>query len=86
MQWTNTAPTMEVVKALEQFFPGINEKALANSVDRYRRMKIWKSTPAIEPGPMETFQDVLVQGNVLEQAKRVKFQDLIVTEYTSKAK
>ena len=86
MQWTNAALTMEVVKALEQFFPGINEKALANSVDRYRRMKIWKSTPAIEPGPMETFQDVLVQGNVLEQAKRVKFQDLIITEYTNKAK
>jgi NitT/TauT family transport system substrate-binding protein len=86
MQWTNSAPTGDVVKALEQFFPGINEKALANSVDRYRRMKIWKSTPAIEPGPMETFQDVLVQGNVLEQGKRVKYQDLILTEYTSKAK
>lgn len=86
MKWTNAAPTMEVVKALEQFFPGINEKALANSVDRYRKMKIWKSSPAIEPGPMETFQDVLVQGNVLEQGKRVKFQDLILTEYANKAK
>jgi NitT/TauT family transport system substrate-binding protein len=86
MQWTNSAPIADVVKALEQFFPGINEKALANSVERYRGMKIWKSTPAIEAGPMETFQDVLVQGNVLEQGKRVKYQDLVLTEYTSKAK
>jgi NitT/TauT family transport system substrate-binding protein len=86
LQWTNTAPTGEVVKALQDFFPGINDKALANSVERYRTMKIWKSTTGIEPGPMDTFQDVLVQGNVLEQSKRVKFQDLIVTDYSSKAK
>jgi NitT/TauT family transport system substrate-binding protein len=86
MQWTNAASTAEIVKALDQFFPGVNEKALAGAAERYRKLKIWKNTPAIEPGPMETFQDVLVQGNVLEPAKRVKFQDLILTEYASKAK
>ena len=86
MQWTQAASTAELVKALDQFFPGVNEKALAGAAERYRRLKIWKSTPVIEPGPMETFQDVLVQGNVLEQSKRVKFQDLVLTEYASKVK
>jgi NitT/TauT family transport system substrate-binding protein len=86
MQWTQAASAAEIVKALDQFFPGVNEKALAGAAERYRRLKIWKSTPVIEPGPMETFQDVLVQGNVLEQSKRVKFQDLVLTEYASKVK
>jgi NitT/TauT family transport system substrate-binding protein len=86
MQWTSSASTSDLIKALDQFFPGVNEKALANAAERYRRLKIWKSTPVIEPGPMETFQDILIQGNVLEQGKRVKFQDLILTEYASKAK
>ena len=85
MKWTDTAPIAELVKALEPFFPGVNPQALAAGSERYRRLKIWKSTPGIEPGPMEKFQDVLVQGNVLEQNKRVKFQDLILTEFTSKA-
>ena len=74
------------MKALEPFFPGVNPQALAAGAERYRRLKIWKSTPAIEPGPMEKFQDILVQGNVLEPDKRVKFQDLVLTEFTSKAK
>jgi hypothetical protein len=40
----------------------------------------------IDPGPIETFQDVLVQGNVLEAAKKVKYESLIVTDFASKAK
>jgi hypothetical protein len=40
----------------------------------------------IEPAAMEKFQDILVQGGVLEQAKRVKFQDLVVTEFFNKVK
>ena len=74
------------MKAIEQFFPGVNEKALANAAERYRRLKIWKSTPVIEPTAIEKFQDILVHGNVLEQGKRVKFQDLVLTDYAAKAK
>ena len=41
----------------------------------------------IEPAAMEKFQDILVQGGVLEQAKRVKFQDLVVSQdYFNKVK
>jgi hypothetical protein len=35
---------------------------------------------------MEKFQDILVQGHVLEPAKRVKFQDLVVTEFFNRTK
>jgi len=40
----------------------------------------------IDPRAIEKLQDVLVQGNVLEPAKRVKFADLVVTEFASKAR
>ena len=75
-----------LVKTLEQFFPGVDPKAMAASAERYRRLKIWKSTPVIEPPPMEKFQDILVQGHVLEPGKRVKFQDLVVTEFFNRTK
>jgi NitT/TauT family transport system substrate-binding protein len=85
-KWTQAAPTAEVVESIKEFFPGVNPKALAAATDRYRRLKIWKATPAIEPGPIEKFQDILVQGDVLTTAKRVKHQDLILAEFASKAK
>jgi NitT/TauT family transport system substrate-binding protein len=85
-KWTQAAATNDVVKAIDQFFPGVSPKALAYAIDRYRRLKIWKDTPAIQPGPIRKFQDILVDGGVLAPDKRVKFEDLILTEFASKAK
>jgi hypothetical protein len=45
-----------------------------------------KSTPKIDPSSLEKLQDILVQGGVLEAAKRVKFVDLMRPEFASKAK
>src|SRR5216684_6933275 len=86
MQWTASAPPAEIATALAPFFPGVTAQALLGAAERYRRLKIWKSTPVIEPKAIERFQDILVQGHVLEQGKRVKFSDLIATEFASKAK
>ncbi len=86
MKWTATAPAEEIAGVLQQFFPGVNAKALVAAAQRYQRLKIWKSTPVIEPAAIEKFQDILVQGHVLEPAKRVKFADLVVTEFAAKAK
>jgi len=86
MQWTASAPTAEITKAAEPLFPGVNPQALLNAAERYRRIKMWKTTPVIEPVAIEKFQDILVQGHVLDPNKRVKYQDLVLTEFASKAK
>jgi NitT/TauT family transport system substrate-binding protein len=85
-QWTNTQPPAEVAKAIAEFFPGVNPQALTNASARLRRLNIWKSNPKIEPKAMERFQDILVQGNVLENNKRVKFETLVLSEFANKAK
>jgi NitT/TauT family transport system substrate-binding protein len=85
-KWTEAAPATEIAKVLEPYFPGITMPALTASAERYRRLKIWKSTPVIDAAAIEKFQDILVQGNVLEQTKRVKFADLVRGEFASKAK
>src|SRR5690348_3736079 len=86
MKWTASAPASEIAAILAQYFPGVNPKALVGAAQRYQRLKIWKDTPVIEPAAMEKFQDILVQGHVLDPAKRVKFSDLVVTEFAAKAK
>jgi NitT/TauT family transport system substrate-binding protein len=85
MKWTAQAPVAELVQALQQFFPGVNPKAMTAAAERYRRLKIWKTSPVIEQAAMEKFQDILVQGGVLEQNKRVKFSDLVTPEFFNKA-
>jgi NitT/TauT family transport system substrate-binding protein len=85
MKWTATAPTAEVVGSLSPFFPGVSKEALTAGTERYRKLGIWKSSPVIEQAAIDGFQDILVQSGVLEQGKRVKFQDLVISDYARKA-
>ena len=86
MTWTASAPIPELVKAVEPFFTGVSPQAITAACERYRRLGMWKTTPVIEEKPIEKFQDILVEGNVLEKAKRVKFADLILNDFALKAK
>ena len=85
-KWTDAASTDEIVYAIRQFFPGVDLRAMTAAAERYRKLKIWKSSPVIEPKAIERFQEILVNGHVLDRAKRVKFQDLVLTEFAGKAK
>lgn len=86
MTWTQTAPLGDLVKALAPFFPGVAEKAVEGASARYRRLGMWKTTPVIEEKPIEKFQDILVNGRVLEKDKRIKFADLVTNDFARKAK
>jgi NitT/TauT family transport system substrate-binding protein len=85
-KWTAAAPAGDIVAAIQGFFPGVNPKALTAATERYQKLKIWKTSPVIEPKAIDRFQDILVHGQVLDSNKRVKFQDLVRTEFVSKAK
>jgi NitT/TauT family transport system substrate-binding protein len=85
-KWTASQSTADVAKVLAPYFQGIDSKAMVAAVERYRKLNIWKTTPKIEPKAIEKFQDILVQGNVLDNAKRVKFETLVLTEFANKAK
>ena len=85
-KWTAAASAGDIVAAIQGFFPGVNPKALTAAAERYQKLKIWKTSPVIELQAIDKFQDILVHGNVLDSNKRVKFQDLVRTEFASKAK
>jgi NitT/TauT family transport system substrate-binding protein len=85
-KWTETAPIAEIAKVLEPYFPGIGAQVLTAAAERYRSLKVWKTTPAIDARAIEKLQDILVQGNVLDPAKRVKFGDVVLAGFASKAK
>jgi NitT/TauT family transport system substrate-binding protein len=84
--WTAKASAADIVDAIADFFPGVNRQALINATARYQKLKIWKTSPVIEPKAIDRFQDILVHGHVLEGARRVKFGDLVLTDFAAKAK
>ena len=86
LKWTESAQTAEVVKVLVEFFPGIEPQLLGAAVERYKGIRIWKSSPLIEPQPIRRFEDILVEGGVLENSKRVKFENLVATEFAQKVR
>jgi NitT/TauT family transport system substrate-binding protein len=86
LQWTAGASATDIVDAIEGYFPGVNRQALINATARYQKLKIWKTSPVIEPKAIDRFQAILVHGHVLDDAKRVKFSDLVLTEFAAKAK
>jgi NitT/TauT family transport system substrate-binding protein len=85
MKWTASAPAAEIAAVLQEYFPGVSSQALTAAAQRYQRLKIWKTTPVIEQPAMDKFQDILVQGHVLDANKRVKFDDLVTNEFAKKA-
>jgi NitT/TauT family transport system substrate-binding protein len=85
-KWVEQAPTSELVKALAEFFPGVNVPTLAAAIERYRKLKMWKNSPVIDPKAIDKFQDLLVQGGVLDAKKRVKYEDIVLTDFAKKAK
>jgi NitT/TauT family transport system substrate-binding protein len=84
--WTAAAPIADLARALAPFFPGVSGAALNAGIERYRRIGIWKSTPGIAPEAIEKFQDILVQGHVLEPARRAKYADVVLDRFTANVK
>lgn len=85
MTWTASASVADLTAVLLPYFPGVSNEAMTAGVERYRKLDIWKKTPAIEPAAIERFQDILVQSGVLESSKRVKYSDLILPEFARRA-
>jgi NitT/TauT family transport system substrate-binding protein len=86
MKWTEAAAAPDIVGAIAPFFPSVDKTALTRAVERYKTLKMWKSSPVIDEKPIERFQDILVRGKVLEANKRVKFAELIINDFANKAK
>lgn len=85
MKWTRSATTAELVTVLLPFFPQASPRALAGGIERYRALQLWKATPGVERSAIDRFQDIMVQGKVLDASKRVSFENVVTTQFAERA-
>lgn len=94
--WTNavaraqkhvqSAPAAELATQIAEFFPGMSQAELAKAIDRYRGYKLWKTSPLVEKAAIEQLQDMLTTSGLLESGKRVKYEQVVVTDFATKVK
>lgn len=85
-KYVQTAPAADLAKQVAEFFPGMGQPELVKAIERYRGYKLWKTQPLVEKAAVEQLQDMLVTSGVLEAAKRVKYEQVVVTDFATKAK
>lgn len=85
-KYVATAPAAELAKHISEYFPAMSQAELVAAVDRYRAIGLWKTNPTVERAAIDTLQDMLVASGILEQAKRVKYEQVVVNDFSAKAK
>lgn len=86
MRWTESASTPDLAAALAPFFPAANARALAGGIERYRALKLWKTTPAIAPSAIDRFQDILVNSRLLPADRRVRYDTLVAAQFAERVR
>lgn len=81
-----SAPAAELAQQAAEYFPGLSQPELLAAVERYRAIGLWKTNPTVERKAIDSLQDMLVASGVLEAGKRVKYEQVVVTDFTSKVK
>ena len=85
-KWTAAASPTDIVQAVMRFFPGrqsAGDDRRGRALSETENLEVFSGDRA---GADHKFEDILVHGHVLDADKRVKFQDLVRTEFASKAK
>jgi NitT/TauT family transport system substrate-binding protein len=85
-KYTQSAPSAELAKQIAQFFPGVPHDQLVSTIERFRKYKIWKTNPLVEETALVRLQDMLIASGVQDSGKRVKYSDVVITDFAKQAK
>ncbi|HEY4373729.1 MAG TPA: ABC transporter substrate-binding protein [Burkholderiales bacterium] len=94
--WTNAlahaqadvanAPAADLAKIAATYFPGTSQEQLVAVIERYRKIHFYKTTPLIDPAAIDRIQDMLIASGLLQPAKRVSPQTILVTDFAKHVK
>lgn len=83
-KYVSDTPADKLAPQIMSFFPGMDEKAVAEAIERYKKYQIWKSTPLVTAQAINQLQDMLVASSVMKDSARVKYEDVVVPDFAWK--
>ena len=67
LQYVQTHTSTEIAELIKEFFPDTDVELLANSVESYRNINAWKTTPYMEEDDFNLLQDIIYDAGELEK-------------------
>ncbi len=69
-----SAPPADLAKQIAEYFPGMSQAELTKAIERYRGLRLWKTSPLVEKAAIEQLQDMLTASGVARgcQAREVR--------------
>ncbi len=83
MDYVQSHTPEEIAKAISGQFKETDEKTLVLLVTRYYEQDTWKDNLVFEEASLTLLQDILEDAD--ELAKRVPYEDIVITDYAEKA-
>lgn len=82
LKWVEENDSLEVAKVIAEHFPDTDVNMLASSVERYKSIDAWKSTPEMTKESFERLQTIMEEAGELD--KKAPFEKVINNTYANK--
>ena len=83
LKWFDTAPSFEVVDAVQSFFPDVSRDLFAACIDRYRALGLWGRDPVIRREGYDRLHAAMRSAGTL--SKDIAFEEVVDTKLASAA-
>ena len=82
LKWVEENDSLEVAKVIAEHFPDTDVNMLASSVERYKSIDAWKSTPEMTKESFDRLQSIMEEAGELD--KKAPFEKVINNTYANK--
>ncbi|MGE8641848.1 MAG: ABC transporter substrate-binding protein, partial [Achromobacter sp.] len=82
--YVKDTPAATLTPQIMTFFPGMDQGAVTEAIERYKQYQIWKTSPLVTAEAMAKLQDMLVASAVMKETARVKYEDVVVADFAKK--
>ncbi len=84
-KYVQDTPAAALTPQIMTYFPGMDQAAVTEAIERYKKYQIWKSSPLVTAEAMKQLQDMLIASAVMKDSARVKYEDVVVADFAKKA-
>ena len=85
-KWVREAKPKEAAETIAKWFPTFRVEDIAASIERYRKIGLWKNDPTTSKQAITNLQDILIEGGVLKKTQWVPYDRVVLTTFSEAAK